>query len=141
MKGISVIGIGKLELCTAACFSAKGYQVIGVDVNQDTIAAVNGGRSPTYEPGLAELIAKCQGHLSATDDYKYAVQNSEISFIVVPTPSQDDGGFSTKYVEAAAQSIAAALKDKDAFRMPSFALLPHLGSSSRNSNQRILTKR
>ena len=41
IKRISVIGIGKLGLCTASCFSSKGYKVIGVDVNPNTIVAVN----------------------------------------------------------------------------------------------------
>ncbi len=117
LNGISVVGIGKLGLCAAACFADKGWQVIGVDVNPDTIAAVNEGRSPIYEPGLGELITKCQGCLFATDSYKYAIENSEVTFITVPTPSMDDGGFSTKYVEAVAQSIATILKDKEAFHV------------------------
>lgn len=117
IKRISVVGIGKLGLCTAACFASKGYQVIGVDVNPNTIAAVNEGRSPIYEPGLEELITKCQEHLSATNDYKYAVENSEVTFIIVPTLSENDGGFSTRYVEVAAQNIAAPLKDKKTFHV------------------------
>ncbi|MFC1950550.1 UDP-glucose dehydrogenase family protein [Chloroflexota bacterium] len=117
VEKISIVGIGKLGLCTAACFASKGYQVIGVDVNQSTIAAVNEGRSPIYEPGLGELIIKCQGRLSATDDYKYAIRNSEVTFVIVPTPSQDDGSFSTKYVEVAVQNIAATLKEKKAFHV------------------------
>ncbi len=117
VERISVVGIGKLGLCTAACFSSKGYKVIGVDVNPNTIAAVNEGRSPIYEPGLAELITKCQGRLAATDDYQYAIENSEVTFIVVPTPSQDDGSFSTKYVEAAAHKIATVLRGKHAFHV------------------------
>ncbi len=117
VQGISVVGIGKLGLCTATCLASKGYQVIGVDVNQNTIAAVNGGRSPIYEPGLEDLMARHQEHLSATDDYKYAIENSEVTFIVVPTPSEDDGAFSTKYVEAAAKSIASGLSDKNAFHV------------------------
>ena len=117
LNGISVVGIGKLGLCAAACFADKGWQVIGVDVNQDTIAAVNEGRSPIYEPGLGELITKCQGRLFATDSYKYAIENSEVTFITVPTPSMGDGGFSTKYVEAVVQSIATILKDKEAFHV------------------------
>lgn len=117
VKGISVVGIGKLGLCTAACFSRKGYKVIGVDVNPNIIRAVNEGRSPIYEPGLAELIKGSLGYLSATDDYKYAIENSEITFIVVPTPSEEDGSFSTKYVETAVRNIAAHLKSKDDFHI------------------------
>ena len=46
MDAISVVGIGKLGLCTAACFAAKGYNVVGVDVNEAVISAVKQGRSP-----------------------------------------------------------------------------------------------
>jgi len=117
MDGISVIGIGKLGLCMAACFTAKGYGVIGVDTNPVTIQAVNQGRSPIYEPGLAELMKRLPQRISATDDYKYAIENSEITFIVVPTPSEEDGSFSTKYVELALSDIATNLKHKHDFHV------------------------
>jgi len=117
MDGISVIGIGKLGLCMAACFAAKGYRVIGVDTNPIMIQAVNQGRSPIYEPGLAELMKGLPERLSATDDYKYALENSEITFIVVPTPSEKDGSFSTKYVELALRNIATNLKHKHDFHV------------------------
>ena len=117
MDGISVIGIGKLGLCVAACLAAKGYRVIGVDKNPVTIQAVNQGRSPIYEPGLAELMKGLPDRLSATDDYKYAIENSEITFMVVPTPSEKDGGFSTKYVEAASRDIATNLRHKQDFHL------------------------
>jgi len=114
---ISVVGIGKLGLCTAACFAAKGYKVIGVDLNQNTIQAINEGMSPIYEPGLDDLIKSSQGRLSATSDYEYAIKNSEVTFIIVPTPSDGAGGFSTRYVEAAVKSIAELLRSKDAFHI------------------------
>jgi len=110
MDGISIIGIGKLGLCVAACLAAKGYKVIGVDKDPVTIKAVNQGQSPIYEPGLAELMKGLSERLSATDDYKYAIENSGITFMVVPTPSGKDGGFSTRYVETASREIAANLK-------------------------------
>jgi len=117
IEGISVIGIGKLGLCMAACFATKGYRVIGVDTNPVTTQAVNQGKSPIYEPGLAELMEGLPQRLAATDDYKYAIENSEITFIVVPTPSEEDGSFSTRYVEAALTGIATNLKHKPDFHV------------------------
>lgn len=117
MNSISVFGIGKLGLPLSACLANKGYKVIGVDMNQNVIQAVNEGKSPYYEPGLAELIKSARGHLSATDDYGYALQNSEVSFIVVPTPSEPDGSFSTKYVETITEQIATNLKNQHNFHV------------------------
>jgi len=117
METISVVGIGKLGLCMAACLAAKGYRVIGVDVNPNTIQAVNQARGLVYEPGLAEMMKGLSQRLSATDDYKYAIENSEVTFIVVPTPSEEDGSFSTKYVELALRSIATNLKHKHDFHV------------------------
>jgi UDPglucose 6-dehydrogenase len=114
VKTLSVIGIGKLGLPLAAYFAYKGYKVIGVDVNPAIIRAVNEGKPPIYEPGLEELMRGLKGRLSATDDYKSAIANSKITFIIVPTPSEEHGGFSTKYVEAAARNIAEVLKSKNA---------------------------
>ena len=117
MKTLSVIGIGKLGLPLAAYYSSRGYKVVGVDVSQATVDAVNEGISPIYEPGLAELLKDRHGRLTATTDIKFAVQNSEITFILVPTPSEKHGGFTTKYAEDAAQNIGAALKDKKGFHV------------------------
>lgn len=116
MRSISVFGIGKLGFPIVACFANKGYRVIGVDVDPAIINAVNERKPHIYEPGLSELIEKADD-LSATSDYRYAVDNSEITFIVVPTPSQENGGFLTKYAEAAAEQIATALKDKNNFHL------------------------
>lgn len=117
MKTLSVIGIGKLGLPLAAYYASRGYRVIGVDVNQTLIEAVNKGICPIYEPGLAELLKGSHRQLSATTDFKFAVNNSQITFVLVPTPSKEHGGFSTKYAEEAAKNIAEALKHKDDFHV------------------------
>ncbi len=116
IKAISVFGIGKLGFPIIACFASKGYKVIGFDVNPATIKAVNERKPNIHEPGLVELLQK-PGELSATEDYRYAVENSEATFIMVPTPSQEDGSFSTEYAEAAAEQIAAGLKNKDTYHL------------------------
>ena len=55
---LSVVGLGKLGACAAACFAAKGFDVIGVDIDREAINAINEGRAPVYEPRLQELIEK-----------------------------------------------------------------------------------
>jgi UDPglucose 6-dehydrogenase len=116
-KALSVIGIGKLGLPLAAYYAHRGYKVIGVDVNQAIVDAVNRGSSPIYEPGLQEILKEGHGRLSATKDTKLAVDSSEITFILVPTPSEQHGSFSTKFTEEAASNIGAALSSKDDFHV------------------------
>jgi UDPglucose 6-dehydrogenase len=117
VKTLSVIGIGKLGLPLAAYCAHKGYKVIGVDVSKATVEFVSKGVSPIYEPGLDELLKNSHGRLTATTDYKFAVENSDVTFILVPTPSEDHGGFSNKLVESAAENIAEGLKQKKGFHV------------------------
>jgi UDPglucose 6-dehydrogenase len=115
--GISVIGLGKLGLCTAACFASKGFRVIGVDVDCDKINKVNKGISPVDETGLNDLLKKSKKNLKATTDYNYAILNSQITFIVVATPSLADGSFSNEYLENSLEKIGSALKRKKGYHL------------------------
>ena len=112
---ISIIGMGKLGLVTAACLAHKGYHVIGVDIKPTLIEAINRGHSPRYEPGLDELMDRVKGRFTATSDYEYAVANSQMVFIFVSTPSEADGSFSTRYVEQVIREIAPHLGGRDDF--------------------------
>ncbi|HSS59914.1 MAG TPA: nucleotide sugar dehydrogenase [Candidatus Limnocylindrales bacterium] len=114
---VSVIGLGKLGACIAACFADKGYDVIGADVSKRTVDSINKGQAPVVEPNLAEMIARGHDRLRATQDVADAVHNSEATFIVVPTPSTDEGGFSIGYVLEAARSIGRALRDKSSYHL------------------------
>ncbi|MBI3597171.1 MAG: UDP-glucose/GDP-mannose dehydrogenase family protein [Nitrospirae bacterium] len=108
---LSVIGLGKLGASSAACFAAKGFEVIGVDINKDFVDAINNGQAPVYEPRLQEFIARSQGRLKATQDYAEAIRNSDVTFLIVPTPSRQDGHFSDKYLQDALKHLAAAFRD------------------------------
>ena len=114
---ISVIALGKLGAPLAAVLAAKGFDVVGVDVNEDRVAAVNEGRAPLQEPRLQEMIDKAQSRLSATLDLARAVAESDITFVVVPTPSEADGRFSMKYVLQASEGIGKALATKNGFHL------------------------
>ena len=58
IKGISVIGLGKLGLCTAACFAKGGYKVIGLDIDSDKVVMINKGKNPIQETGLTNFLKK-----------------------------------------------------------------------------------
>jgi len=96
----------------AAVMAHKGHTVIGVDVKPAYVEAIQQGRSPVKETGLAEMIQANRARLSATLDCEEAVLASDITFIMVPTPSNPDGMFSMRYVLSAAEKIGAALRKK-----------------------------
>jgi UDPglucose 6-dehydrogenase len=112
IERVSVVGVGKLGACMAAAIASKGYPVIGVDVDPKVVAALNDGRAPVYEPGLEKLIAENRHRLQATLDVDEAVQASDITFLVVPTPSEESGAFSLNFVCRAATAVGRALKNK-----------------------------
>ena len=114
---ISVIGLGKLGFCTAACFASKGHRVTGVDTNQHVLDQLRLKQCPIDEPGLEELLKKSWANLTVTDNACEAISNSEITLIIVPTPSQPDGKFTNKYVENVLESLAPAFKKKDSFHV------------------------
>lgn len=112
MKRVSVVGLGKLGSCMSACIAAKGYTVIGVDTNERAVDAVNRLEPPVFEPGLGAMMTSARGRLSAVGDTREAVHHTDITFIVVPTPSDPSGAFSTKYVQEVGREIGSALRDK-----------------------------
>jgi len=114
---ISVIGLGKLGAVLAGVMANKGNRVIGVDVNPAFVEAINQGRATVREPGLDEMIARNAERLSATTNIAEAVEKTEITFVVVPTPSGPDGTFSLRFVLNAAESIAEGLRRKSSYHV------------------------
>ncbi|MGC2197905.1 MAG: nucleotide sugar dehydrogenase [Terriglobales bacterium] len=112
-----VIGLGKLGSPLAACLAAKGLTVVGVDNDPRKIDAINQGQPPVHEPGLAELLAQTKGRLTAVADVEAAIRETDISFIVVSTPSDPAGGFSLRYVEPVCQAIGRALAAKNEYHV------------------------
>ena len=96
----------------AAVMAAKGFEVIGLDLNDRLVAALSKGMAPVEEPQLQEYIDKGRPRLRATQSYDEAVRGSDVTFIIVPTPSGGDRMFSNKFVVAAVRSIGEALRAK-----------------------------
>ncbi len=111
MFKISVFGIGYVGAVSAACLARDGHEVVAVDVNQDKVDIVNQGLSPIVEPRLSEsiLAAVRAGRLKATTDSAAAVLSTDISFICVGTPSQENGSLETSFVSRVAQEIGETI--------------------------------
>jgi GDP-mannose 6-dehydrogenase len=90
---VSVFGLGYVGCVTAACLARDGHHVIGVDVNAEKVAMINGGTSPIIEPGLSELVAHVvrQGRLSATDSAREGIAGADVALICVGTPDLGHG--------------------------------------------------
>lgn len=113
----SVIGLGKLGSPLSAVLASKGHEVIGVDLNSHFVDAINQGKAPVEEPRLQELIDASKGRLSATTDYEKAIFGTDITFMIVPTPSDSNGVFTNKYVIESLKSIGQALRKKDGYHV------------------------
>ncbi|HYV34964.1 MAG TPA: nucleotide sugar dehydrogenase [Gemmataceae bacterium] len=114
---ISVVGLGKLGAPWAAVLASKGHTVVGVDTNKAFVDAVHHGKAPVSETGLDELITASLGNLFALTNLDQAIEHTEVTFIIVPTPSEPEGGFSLRYVLAAVESLATALKEKTGYHL------------------------
>src|SRR6266568_1798064 len=114
---VSVIGLGKLGAPLAAVIAHRGHTVIGADLNPEFVRQINDGKAPVEETGLQQMIDGCRSHLSATTDTQEAVAQTELSHVIVPTPSGPDGKFSLRHVLDAVAPIGAALREKTGFHV------------------------
>ena len=104
---IAVVGTGYVGLVAGACFAETGNEVICVDINQKKVDALNRGEVPIFEPGLDDLVrsnAKA-GRLTFTSSIKDAVQTSDVIFIAVGTPQDEDGSADLTHVLSVAKAI------------------------------------
>lgn len=108
---ITVFGTGYVGLVTGICLAEIGHDVICVDTNADKIAMLKNGKSPIYECGLDELLAKniAAKRIEFTTDAVSAIKHGEYLFIAVGTPSSNDGSADLQYVYAVARSIGQNL--------------------------------
>ena len=104
---ISVFGTGYVGLVTGVCFAEMGNEVTCADVDEKKIAKLKDGISPIYEPGLDGLVTNNikAKRIHFTTDLKTAVENADMLFIAVGTPSDVDGSADLKFVLQVAETI------------------------------------
>ena len=108
---ITVTGTGYVGLVVGACLADMGNEVICTDNNSTKINQLANGIIPIFEPGLEELVKTNthEGRLKFSTDLDYAVRESQVCFIAVGTPQQEDGSADLQQVFKVAQSIAKSM--------------------------------
>jgi len=108
---ISVVGTGYVGLVVGACLAETGNQVVGADINEDKIGGLKKNILPIYEPGLDRLVERNQsaGRLSFTTDVAGAIATSDVVFIAVGTPPDEDGSADLRHVLDVADMIGRSM--------------------------------
>ena len=109
MKSICVIGIGYVGLPTAAMFASKGHRVVGYDLNEKAVNALNKGEIIIEEPGLGDLVKDVvkKGFLSAQTT---CPDDCDVYIIAVPTPINPDKTADMRYVESATRAVVPCVR-------------------------------
>ena len=111
---LAVIGTGYVGLVTGTCFAETGNNVICVDIDAAKVEKMKNGIVPIYEPGLDVLFERNikEGRLVFTADLNDAVRKSDIIFLSLPTPQDDDGSADLKYVLGVADDLGKLFKNE-----------------------------
>ena len=111
---ISVFGLGYVGTVSAGCLASNGNEVVGVDPVPAKVDLINRGLSPIIETEISEIIESGvkAGRLRATHDAELAVNESELSFVCVGTPSQPNGNLDLRFIRRICEQIGAAIKTK-----------------------------
>ena len=104
MKNVSVVGIGRLGLSFALSLERKGYNVVGVDLNQEYVDSLNNGVLDTPEPKIHQYLNDAIG-FRATTDLKEALDHSDYIFCVVATNTLEDGHYDHTVIDTLANQI------------------------------------
>jgi UDPglucose 6-dehydrogenase len=108
---VCIVGTGYVGLVTGVCLSHIGHDVVCIDTDKNKIASMQSGKSPIYEPGLAEMMQSSMSanRLRFSMNLSEGVTHGDVIFIAVGTPPLPDGKTDVSYVEMVASGIGAAL--------------------------------
>ena len=110
---IAVVGTGYVGLVTGTCFAETGNKVVCVDIDQAKVDKLNSGEITIYEPGLEKLFLRNikEERLRFTTSLASVVEDVEMIFLALPTPTGADGAADLKYVLGVADELGKLIKD------------------------------
>ncbi|MFZ1808001.1 MAG: UDP-glucose/GDP-mannose dehydrogenase family protein [Cyclobacteriaceae bacterium] len=108
---IAVVGTGYVGLVTGTCLAETGNTVTCVDIDQEKVKTLQGGKVTIYEPGLTPLFERNikQSRLFFTTDLKEGIKDAKIIFLALPTPPGEDGSADLKYILKVADDLGSIL--------------------------------
>ncbi len=110
---ITVVGTGYVGLVSGTCFAETGVTVTCVDIDKKKIDNLNKGIIPIYEPGLETMVHNnvAKKRLFFSTDLKQSLKDTEVVFIAVGTPPDEDGSADLQYVLGVAKEIGEHMTD------------------------------
>ena len=117
MTAISVVGLGKLGAPLLAVLASSGFDVCGIDLNAQTVEKIDAGVAPVDEPHLQEYLTAHKSRIRATTDWNSAIGGTDVTCILVPTPSGADGAFDNRFVLETVEEVGRVLKSKPGYHL------------------------
>lgn len=116
---ISIIGTGYVGLVTGTCLAEVGHHVICVDNNPVKLEQLKKNQIPIYEPGLGGYFANniANGRLTFTADLEYAILNSSLIMLCLPTPQDEDGSADLTHVMDVVNQIGDILIESGGYKV------------------------
>jgi UDPglucose 6-dehydrogenase len=104
---ITIVGTGYVGLVTGTCFAETGVEVTCIDKDKEKIKKLKNGIVPIYEPGLEKMVERNiqKQTLTFSSDIKSSLPDSDVVFIAVGTPPDEDGSADLRYVLSVAGDI------------------------------------
>jgi UDPglucose 6-dehydrogenase len=110
---IAVVGTGYVGLVTGTCFAETGNTVTCVDIDQEKVKKLQGGKVTIYEPGLEQLFERNikQQRLLFTTNLEEGIKDAKVIFLALPTPPGEDGSADLKYILKVAEDLGPLLSE------------------------------
>lgn len=116
---ISIVGLGYVGAVSTACLASLGHKVIGVDLDSQKVAQIARGISPIHEANLTKTLTAGvkDGLISTSKDLRAAVQETDVTFVSVGTPTAEDGGCDYSFIKKASEAMGEGLAGKEGFHV------------------------
>ena len=114
---LSIIGLGKLGSSMMGCFASKKIKVIGYDKKIENVSILNKGKSPVQETNLNKIINENKKYICATHELSKVVNYSDITFVVVPTPTSEDGSYNLEILKKCLKDLSINLRKKKKYHL------------------------